>query len=188
MVGEFGDKSEAGGSRGGDPTDAAGDGADLAAQRAIHRTIEGVTGDLEKFHFNRAVARIRQLTNTLGEMDSHDDDAGRAYRQGLEIVLRLLAPMTPHICAELWRHLGKQNSLLDMDWPLAEAEYLVEDSVTVPVQVNGKKRATIELPSDHDEANAESAALANESVQRAIAGKAVRKVIVVQGKIINVVV
>ena len=96
--------------------------------------------------------------------------------------------MTPHICAELWRHLGKQNSLLDMDWPLAEAEYLVEDSVTVPVQVNGKKRATIELPSDHDEANAESAALANESVQRAIAGKAVRKVIVVQGKIINVVV
>ncbi len=188
MVGEFGDKSEAGGSRGGDPTDAAGDGADLAAQRAIHRTIEGVTGDLEKFHFNRAVARIRQLTNTLGEMDSHDDAAGRAYRQGLEIVLRLLAPMTPHICAELWRHLGKQNSLLDMDWPLAEAEYLVEDSVTVPVQVNGKKRATIELPSDHDEANAESAALANESVQRAIAGKAVRKVIVVQGKIINVVV
>jgi len=188
MVGEFGDKSEAGGSRGGDPTDAAGDGADLAAQRAIHRTIEGVTGDLEKFHFNRAVARIRQLTNTLGEMDRHDAAAGRAYRQGLEIVLRLLAPMTPHICAELWRHLGKQNSLLDMDWPLAEAEYLVEDSVTVPVQVNGKKRATIELPSDHDEANAESAALANESVQRAIAGKAVRKVIVVQGKIINVVV
>ena len=121
-------------------------------------------------------------------MDRQAAASEQTYRQGLEIVLRLLAPMTPHICAELWHHLGRENSLLDMDWPLAEAEYLAEDSVTVPVQVNGKKRATIELPSDHDEAGAESAALANEAVQRAIAGKAVRKVIVVQGKIINVVV
>ena len=162
-------------------------GADQA-RRAIHQTIEGVTGDLEKFHFNRAVARIRQLTNVLLETD-RESAAGRdAFRLGLETVLRLLAPMTPHICAELWRHLGNEDSLFDLDWPVAEQKYLLHDSVTLPVQVNGKKRATIELPNDHDIAAAESAALAHESVQRAIAGKAVRKVIVVQGKIINVVV
>ena len=116
-------------------------------------------------------------------------DAGaRAYRLGLEIVLRLLAPMTPHICAELWRHMGKDIPLHDLDWPRAEEKYLLRDSVTLAVQVNGKKRATIELPSDHDETGAEDAALANEAVQRAIAGKAVRRVIVVQGKIVNVVV
>ncbi|MDP6475325.1 MAG: leucine--tRNA ligase [Alphaproteobacteria bacterium] len=188
MVTELGEGSEDGRGPGLDSASTRDDTADVAAQRAIHQTIEGVTSDLEKFHFNRAVARIRQLTNRLGEMDRQAAASEQTYRQGLEIVLRLLAPMTPHICAELWRHLGRENSLLDMDWPLAEAEYLAEDSVTVPVQVNGKKRATIELPSDHDEAGAESAALANEAVQRAIAGKAVRKVIVVQGKIINVVV
>jgi leucyl-tRNA synthetase len=167
---------------------AADEDAGIEALRAIHGTIEGVTGDLEKFHFNRAVARIRQLTNMLGEIDRGVDAGARAYRLGLEIVLRLLAPMTPHICAELWRHMGKDIPLHDLDWPRAEEKYLLRDSVTLAVQVNGKKRATIELPSDHDETGAEDAALANEAVQRAIAGKAVRKVIVVQGKIVNVVV
>jgi len=159
-----------------------------AALQAIHQTIEGVTGDLEKFHFNRAVARIRQLTNELGEVERVSSDGAKIYREGLEIVLRLLAPMTPHICAELWCCLEKESSIFDLSWPEAEAKYLAQDSVTLPVQVNGKKRATIELPSGHDKAAAESAALANEAVQRAIAGKAVRKVIVVPGKIVNVVV
>ncbi|MEE8173570.1 MAG: leucine--tRNA ligase [Alphaproteobacteria bacterium] len=173
---------------GADAAAAPDDGAVVQARRAIHQTIEGVTGDLEKFHFNRAVARIRQLTNVLGEINRENDAGAHAYRLGLEIVLRLLAPMTPHVCAELWRRLGKDKALLDLDWPQAEQKYLFRDSVTLPVQVNGKKRATIELPNDHDDAAAEGAALANESVQRAIAGKAVRKVIVVQGKIVNVVV
>ena len=134
------------------------------------------------------MARIRQLTNVLLDIDHDSDAARRDFRLGLETVLRLLAPMTPHICAELWRHLGNEDSLFELDWPEAEQKYLRHNSVTLPVQVNGKKRATIELPNDHDDAAAETAALAHESVQRAIAGKAVRKVIVVQGKIINVVV
>ncbi|MFP6687870.1 MAG: class I tRNA ligase family protein, partial [Alphaproteobacteria bacterium] len=160
----------------------------IATRRETHQTIAGVTSDLEKFHFNRAVARIRQLTNALGEVDRETTAGAEVYRAGLEIVLRLLAPMTPHICAELWRYLGQESSLFELDWPEAEEQYLTRDSVTLPVQVNGKKRATIELPNDHDNAAAEDAALAHESVQRAIAGKTVRKVIVVPGKIVNVVV
>ena len=171
-----------------DAADAPGNEGILKAQRTIHQTISGVTGDLEKFHFNRAVARIRQLTNELGEIDRSSNAGARVYRSGLEIVLRLLTPMTPHICAELWGYLQNDKSLFELDWPQAEQKHLTQDSVTLAVQVNGKKRATIELPTDHDNASAESAALTDESVQRAIAGKAVRKVIVVRGKIVNVVV
>ena len=173
------------GAGGGKPAADGGEAPDT--QRAIHGAISGVTGDLEKFHFNRAVARIRQLTNELaeGKRDSATEQA--AYRFGLEIVLRLLAPMTPHICAELWARLGREENLFDMLWPEAETSYLQQDSVTLPVQVNGKKRATIELPVNHDQFAAEAAALAHEGVQRAIAGKDVRKIIVVPGKIVNVV-
>ena len=149
----------------------------------IHRTIEGVTDDLEKFHFNRAVARIRQLTNSLTE----NEIKPAINRQGVEIILRLLAPMTPHICAELWGKLGNKTSLFDIEWPSANPKYLQNDSIILPVQVNGKKRATIELPREHDKAAAEIAALSNEAVQRSIAGNPVRKVIVVPGKIVNVV-
>ena len=173
------------GAGGGKPAADGGEAPDT--QRAIHGAISGVTGDLEKFHFNRAVARIRQLTNELaeGKRDSATEQA--AYRFGLEIVLRLLAPMTPHICAELWARLGREENLFDMPWPEAETSYLQQDSVTLPVQVNGKKRATIELPVNHDQSAAEAAALAHEGVQRAISGKEVRKIIVVPGKIVNVV-
>ncbi|MBR45998.1 MAG: leucine--tRNA ligase [Rhodospirillaceae bacterium] len=173
------------GAGGGKPAADGGEAPDT--QRAIHGAISGVTGDLEKFHFNRAVARIRQLTNELaeGKRDSAAEQA--AYRFGLEIVLRLLAPMTPHICAELWARLGREENLFNMPWPETETSYLQQDSVTLPVQVNGKKRATIELPVNHDQSAAEAAALAHEGVKRAIAGKEVRKIIVVPGKIVNVV-
>ena len=157
-------------------------------QRAIHGAIAGVTGDLEKFHFNRAVARIRQLTNELAEGARKTPDEQAAHRVGLEIILRLLAPMTPHICAELWSQMGHKEKLFDMPWPEANERYLRQEIVTLPVQVNGKKRATIELPLNHDNSSAEEAALAHESVRRAIAGKEVRKVIVIPGKIVNVVV
>jgi leucyl-tRNA synthetase len=168
-------------------SDEVGNAASDSALRTIHQTIEGVTLDLEKLHFNRAVARIRQLTNALAELHSNRHASAEVYLQGLKIVLRLLAPMTPHICTELWQHIEPNNSLVNMAWPTADPKYLQEDNIVLPVQVNGKKRATITLPSGHDNAAAEKAALADEGVQRAIAGKAVRKVIVVPGKIVNVV-
>ena len=186
MVTEFSNPGIGSGDTAGAPSTGAA-AASENTQRAIHQTIAGVTQDLEKFHFNRAVARIRQLTNELSDFRAHKECDTDVFLQGLKIILRLLSPMTPHICTELWQRLEPQQPLFAMPWPEAEEKYLQEDSVILPVQVNGKKRATIELPSNHDKAAAESAALADEGVRRAIAGKAVRKVIVVPGKIVNVV-
>jgi leucyl-tRNA synthetase len=109
-------------------------------------------------------------------------------REGLEILTQLLGPMLPHIAEEMWEKLGYKNMLCTQPWPKADAALLVEDSVTVAVQVNGKLRATITLPRDASKKDAETAALANENVQRAMAGNPAKKIIVVPNKIVNVVV
>ncbi|MEQ8440787.1 MAG: leucine--tRNA ligase [Alphaproteobacteria bacterium] len=157
------------------------------AERAIHRTIDGVTQDLEKFHFNRSIARIRELSNTLFGLNGLDADVCWVRRFGFEAIVRLLAPMTPHVAEELWAQLGHEAMLVDTDWPVADPAMLVEETVTIAVQVNGKLRATIELPRDLDKESAEAAALAEENVQRTLDGKSPRKVIVVPNRIVNIV-
>jgi leucyl-tRNA synthetase len=159
---------------------------DLPARRAIHRTIAAVTDDFDKFRFNRAVARIRELTNLL-----EDDGAAlppAVLREGIETAVRLIDPMMPHLAEELWQALGHDTLLADEPWPRAESALLVEELVTVAVQVNGKLRATVELPRDADQDTASKAALALEGVTRAMAGKPARKVIVVPNRIVNLVV
>jgi leucyl-tRNA synthetase len=158
---------------------------DHPARRAIHRAIAAVTDDLDKFRFNRAVARIRELTNLL---EVAADLPGPVLREGIETAVRLIGPMMPHLAEEAWQALGHDTLLADAAWPKAEAALLVEDSVTVAVQVNGKLRATLQLPRDADEATASAAALALEGVTRAMAGKPARKVIVVPNRIVNLVV
>ena len=157
-----------------------------ALRKTIHRTIAGVTEDLERFRFNRAVARVRALTNALAAIEDLPD-AGFVMREGLETVARLTGPMVPHLAEEMWRRLGHGSWLAREPWPEPEAALLADDIVVVAVQVDGKKRATISLPTGHDRAEAESAAMADGGVQRALAGRAVRKVIVVPGRIVNVV-
>jgi leucyl-tRNA synthetase len=157
------------------------------ARRAIHRTIAAVTDHIEKFRFNSAVARIRELTNALEEL-SDGAGAGTVMRDGVETAVRLIGPMMPHLAEELWHLLGHDTLLADERWPEADPALVVEDTVTVAVQVNGKLRATIELPRDADEAEAKAAALARPQVQRAMEGKPARKVIVVPNRIVNVVV
>ncbi|MCR9219449.1 MAG: leucine--tRNA ligase [Alphaproteobacteria bacterium] len=159
-----------------------------AVERAVHKTIDGVTGDLERFHFNRAIARIRELSNAVQELDGEAADVVWARRLGWETVVRLLNPMTPHLTEELWRRLGHPTPLVALEWPAADPALLVEDSVTVAIQVNGKLRATIDLPRDAAREDAEAAALAQENVQRALDGKDPRKVIVVPNRIVNVVI
>jgi len=156
-------------------------------RRAIHRAIVAVTDHIEKFRFNSAVARIRELTNTLEEMG---DGAGAAHvlRQGIEVAVRLIGPMMPHLAEELWHALGHDTLLADEPWPEADLSLTVEDTVTIAVQVNGKLRATVDLPRDGDRESAEAAALAQPAVQRAIGGKPARKIIIVPNRIINVVV
>ena len=155
--------------------------------RAIHKTVAAVSDDLDKFHFNKAVARIRELTNLLDELDGGDDGGPWVYRLGIETAVRLLGPMMPHLAEELWQRLGHETMLADTSWPRVEETLLVVKSVTVAVQVNGKLRGTVNLPMDSGEEAAQAAALALPNVSRAIGGKPVRKVIVVPDRIINVV-
>ena len=171
----------------GEPPDGLGPPA-MKLKRIIHKTIAAVTGDLEKGHFNRAVARIRELTNALGDLDPSDLGAPHILRHGLETVVRLIGPMTPHLGEELWQALGHDGLLADAPWPEAEPALLLDDSVTVAVQVNGKLRGTITLERNAPREEAEAAALAEPSVKRAIGDRPVRKVIVVPERVVNVVV
>jgi leucyl-tRNA synthetase len=153
----------------------------------VHRAILAVTEDIEGFRFNRAVARIRELTNALEELKGDEHGAGAVLREGFEAAVRLFGPMMPHLAEALWHHLGHDSLLVDQPWPKADPALTVEDCVTVGVQVNGKLRGTVELPRDAEQKAAEAAALALPNVQRALEGRQVRKVIVVPNRIINVV-
>lgn len=156
--------------------------------RKVHKTIADVSGDFDEFRFNRAVARIRELTNALSALDGEGEDRAWVRRFGCEVAIQLIAPVMPHLAEELWSRLGHASLLTSVDWPKAEEEFLSEDTVTVAVQVNGKLRGTIELPADAESSVAEEKALAIENVMRATNGSPPRKVIVVANKVINVVV
>ncbi|MEE8393019.1 MAG: leucine--tRNA ligase, partial [Rhodospirillales bacterium] len=156
--------------------------------QAIHKTIAWVSEDLDRFHFNKAVARIRELSNLLDGLNAKDDGAPWVGRQGAETITRLIGPMMPHIAEELWRQLGYETMLADMPWPAIDETLLEDENVTIAVQVNGKLRGTVELPKDCDEESARNAALALPNVARTVGDKPVRKVIVVPDRIINVVI
>ena len=159
-----------------------------AVEKTVHKTIAAVSGDLDKFHFNKAVARIRELTNELEALGAKEEGSDWVRRQGIEAAICLIGPMMPHLAEELWHSLGHETLLADTPWPEAAREMLVEENVTVAVQVNGKLRGTLDLPKDSDEQMAKDAALALENVIQAIGGKDIRKVIVVPNRIINVVI
>jgi leucyl-tRNA synthetase len=159
-----------------------------AARHAIHRTIEAVGDDLDKFRFNRGVARIRELTNLLEALRDAHPGTGAVLREGFETAVLLFGPMMPHLTEELWHLLGHATLLADQPWPKADPALTVEDSVTIAVQVNGKLRGTVVLARGVDAAIAEAAAIALPAVQRLLEGRAPRKVIIVPNRIVNVVV
>jgi len=156
----------------------------LALRQLVHRTIVDFTGDIERFHFNRAVARARELANALEDFKG---DAA-ALREGVETLVRLLNPMMPHITEEVWQRLGHGAPLVQGAWPKADPALLVEDTATLAVQVNGKLRGTITVAKDADAKTIEAAAVADAGVSRALENKTVKKVIVVPGKIVSIVV
>jgi leucyl-tRNA synthetase len=163
-------------------------------RRATHKTIAGVSDDIETFHFNKALARLRELVNEVTEFvgaagaQETISACGWALREAFEALTRMIGPMMPHLAEELWRGLGHNQLIVETPWPDTDRRLIVDDSVTVAVQVNGKLRATIELPRDAAQSVAESAALAEDAVQRLLGGKPPRKVIVVPNRIVNVVV
>jgi leucyl-tRNA synthetase len=162
--------------------------AGTALRQLVHKTIDGVTRDIEAFHFNRSVARIHELANGIGEFDGGATSDGWVRREALESLILLIGPMMPHLAEEMWKELGHDGLLADAAWPTADATLIVEDTVTVAVQVNGKLRAKLELARNGDEETVKAAALADDNVKRAMADKTVRKVIVVPNKIVNIVV
>ena len=163
------------------------DGDLVAVRQQIHQTITGVTDDLDTFHFNRAVARIYGLINRLAGLSQ--DNAAEAWvrREGFDVAVRLIGPMMPHLGEELWQRLGNATLLSDTPWPEADPALLVEDTVTIAVQVKGRLRATIDLPRDINQKQAEVAALALPAIVSALEGKSISRVIFVPNKIISVV-
>jgi len=160
----------------------------IELRRAAHKSIAGVSTDIEAFHFNKAVARLYELANAIDSAEPKDDRDRWALREALEIFVRLAGPMTPHLAEELWQALGHKSLLADSPWPLAEDALLVDDTVTVAVQVNGKLRGILQLAKDAPKDTAEKAALALPEIVRALDGKTPKRVIVVPNRIVNVVV
>jgi len=156
-------------------------------RRAAHKTIAGLSADIEAFHFNKAVARLYELANTISAFRARDAGDSWALREALEVFVRLIGPMTPHLAEQLWQELGHQALLADAPWPVADAALLVDDTVTVAVQLNGKLRGTIQLPKDAPKDTAETAALALPELVRGLNGKTPKRVIVVPNRIVNVV-
>ena len=158
--------------------------ADEPLLREMHKAIHDVTMGVESFGFNASIARLYAFTNALSK-----SKAGSATkREAMLALAQLMSPMTPHLAEEIWQLLGGEGLIANAPWPVADEAMLVEESVTLPIQVNGKRRAEITVAKDADKAEVEKLALAHEAVQRVLEGAQPKKVIVVPGRIINLVV
>ena len=163
--------------------------AQRALRRKVHETIQKVSDDVgRRYTFNTAIAANMELLNELGRFQD-DSDAGRAVLQeALESAVLMLAPIVPHVTHSLWRALGHEGAVVDCRWPDFDATALVQDSVEIVVQVNGKLRGRVTVPAQADRDAVEAAALADANVQKFVADATLRKVIVVPGKLVNLVV
>ncbi len=157
---------------------------DQALQRATARAVQEVTQGIEGFAFNKAIAKLYEFTNILAKADG----STAAMKQAIRTLAQLMCPMTPHIAESIWSFQGGAGLCAQAAWPLADPALLIDHTVTLPIQINGKRRAEICVPKDMDAAEVEKLALAHEDVIRFLAGQPVRKFIVVPGRIINVVV
>ncbi len=168
------------------PDNVAGEAAEL--RRKTHQTIKKVSDDVDgRFHFNTAIAAVMELVNSIYAFKARKENPG-VLREALEAVVCLLNPFVPHICEELWQLLGHQQGVEASGWPVCDKTALVAEEITLVVQVNGKVRSKITVAVAADKPSIEADALAEPNVQRFINGKQVRKIIVVPGRLINIVV
>jgi leucyl-tRNA synthetase len=166
----------------------------LLLRKAAHRALAKVTEDIEKLHFNVCVAHIYEFANTLsaaiGEVESDagiSPDFSWAMREAINVLVQLFHPMMPHFAEECWAALGHDTLVAQASWPQVEGDLLIEDTVTLPVQVNGKKRGDVTVPRDAGNSEIETAVLALDAVKRVLHGKVPKKVIIVPQRIVNVV-
>ncbi|WP_432817377.1 leucine--tRNA ligase [Sulfitobacter sp. JB4-11] len=152
-------------------------------KRAMHKTIHDVTMGVESFGFNAAIAKLYAFTAILQKSKA----SHAAQREAIMVLAQLMSPMTPHLAEDIWAHQGGEGLIVTAPWPKADDAMLVDDTVTLPIQVNGKRRAEIQVPADMAKEEVEKIALAHEAVVRTLDGAAPKKVIVVPGRIVNVV-
>ncbi|GHC29824.1 leucine--tRNA ligase [Aidingimonas halophila] len=158
-------------------------------RRKTHETIKKASDDIgRRTTFNTAIAAVMELSNALGKFDDTSPLGLAVAREAAEACVLLLAPITPHACHALWRELGHDTPVIDAAWPKVDESALTRDTIELVAQVNGKLRARLQVPSDADKEAIEAQALAADNVKRHIEGRTVRKVIVVPGKLVNVVV
>ncbi|HLS97795.1 MAG: leucine--tRNA ligase [Porticoccaceae bacterium] len=169
-----------------DPADLRGQLRDL--RRKTHETIAKVSNDCGvRQTFNTAIAAVMELLNEVGRLDDDSPQALAVEREALESAVLLLAPMVPHICHRLWRELGHPGAVIDAPWPAVDESALARDSITLAVQVNGKVRAQLDVAVDASRDDIEALALAEPNVVKFTAGATVRKIILVPGKLVNIV-
>ena len=166
-------------------------GAALDISKAAHRTLAKVADDIEKLAFNRAVARLYELVNKLApelqNLEQADDEMKAALRQALDFFIIMISPMTPHLAEECHAALGEKNLVAQMPWPHYDPALIVDNEITIPIQINGKKRGDLTIARNADQSTIEKAVLALDFVQSNLAGKKPKKIIVVPQRIVNVV-
>jgi leucyl-tRNA synthetase len=158
------------------------DGDDLELRRSLHRAIAGISADIDGLHFNKAVARLYELATVIEKAPP-----SAARREAVVAFVQLVAPMMPHLAEEAWSRLEQPGLVADAPWPVADPALLIDDSVTIAIQVNGKLRDTIMLPKGSSRDEIEARVLSLDKIQRALDGNAPRKVIVVPDRLVNLV-
>ncbi|MBN2803603.1 MAG: leucine--tRNA ligase [Deltaproteobacteria bacterium] len=171
-----------------------GNGEDLADDAAelwklTHQTIKKVTGDIhDKFHFNTAIARCMELMNAISKFNHENIDVNKSVQKdAVASLVNLLSPFAPHVCEEMWTLIGEQGDVCNAPWPTFDERALKENTVTIALQVMGKLRGKMDVPADCSKQDLEKLALEHENVKKHIEGKTVRKIIVVPGKLVNIV-
>ena len=157
---------------------------DISLTKETHKAIHDVTMGLESFGFNSAIARLYGFTNILAKSKAGAD----AKQAAAKALVQLMGPMTPHLAEELWADLGGDGLVVSADWPKADPNFLIDDEITLPVQINGKRRTEITVQQDTDLVEIEKITLRCEAVVKALNGNTPKKIIVVPGRIVNVVV
>ena len=155
--------------------------------KAAHRAAKAVDEDIQRLRFNRCVAHIHDLSNALSAALADGKEHPAAIREATEMLVLLIAPMMPHLAEECWADLGHTTLVAETPWPAVDMALTVDSSITLPVQINGKKRADVTVPADADAKAVEAATLALDAVTRALEGRPVKKIIIVPKRIVNIV-
>ena len=166
------------------------EGAHKSLRQKAHRTIKKVTEDIERFHFNTAISAIMELVNEIyvSEVKDNADDISKSVvREAMETVVVLLSPFVPHFAEELWEALGNRTSIVKTEWPPYDPEAVSEDEILIVIQINGKLRDRITIPTSYEEDEVKTWALKSERIRKLVEGKEIKRVILVPKKLVNIV-